>query len=1715
MYSQNIYNNLACLTRRKLQLVLLTTLIGLFLTGTSFAGVGGNGTLTIEKNGTGSGTVTSSPAGIDCGADCSEPFAGETVTLTASPADGSLFSGWSGQVPPSQAKNSVITITIPPNQDVLLTATFTENITYTVAASVSGLGGIVVPDSQLVAANQSASIDIIPNAGWAIVSITDNGNAVAIANPYVIDPVTDDHNVVVTFAGTFDVNASVDGGHGSVSPPTQSIADGLPATIVITPDPGYHIASITDNGTAMSITNPYVIASVITSHSVVVSFEPDAFSYGDMSEFSVVPPYVMSAADANVLIALSVEWPVSGPAYPDQNTSDPPINGDCTGRIDLGGADIGICYSNDKDFLGYFDPKKCYIHDGDKFVPVGPTINGHECSGQWSGNLLNWATMTAIDVFRWSLTGGRRVIDDTTETVLERAEVSSSTMGRVWPVKGLDEEWNVDPATVTPFSHNRVYIQNNTDNTFDIGSAPANDNLGQNIGVRVKVCDPGQGLEDNCVAYGSYFKPEGLLQRNDDRMRFALMSYLLDNDGDRHGGVLRANMKYVGPYKPLVGSGITINDRKEWDTDGILILNPESAAEGDSGIINYLNKFGANGYKSKDPVAELFYEGIRYFKNIGPTPEYSSGATAADKDGFPAITAWEDPITGFCQQCFMIYIGDQYTWYDTRLPGNYITGATFTDDAGHSETVPYEGYGEPSNADTDINVRDLTNTVGDLEGLHGTQQRLRCTKKVCDMDTNNLKELTQLGEVYGTDTSWNSYYISGLAYYANTTDLRPEAAMPGDQTVKTFAIDVMEYAEGRMRVDNTNMFYLAGKYGGFDEQDFQDTNADGNPYEPNLQEEWDEDGDGFPDNFVFASDPAKLVNGLEAAFGDILARVSSGTAASVISNSHDGEGAIYQSTFFPTLTGSDNRTVDWVGEIHSMFVDAYGNMREDTNANRRLDLLDDRIIVYDGADVFKFDDLNGNGMLDAGTEFTDTNGNGSLDDAELGTACCTFDDINYLWNSSTWLNHNSLAATTQRTYSAADRKRYIFTFIDGDGDMVADGGEQVAFTTANKAAIGPYLHLFTPFGYGPSNPPPGISAGDFTAFTDRQVERIIDFIRGEDQGQDTVGSSIIPRMRSRLIDNDGDGTPETFRLGDVAHSTPTVVAAPGENYDVIYGDSSYARFYRRYKNRRSVIYVGANDGMLHAFNGGFFEDTTNKFWKNHDGTTFDDNGPDLGAELWAYIPFNLLPHLHWLTDPNYQHIYYVDLKPRIFDARIFADDGENGTHPGGWGTILVGGMRYGGTAIRTDKNHDGVFDSASDLVMKSSYFILDISDPENPPVLLAEVTFDDLGYTTCYPTAFFIDPKNAATGNDWYLVLGSGPIGPTGADTNTLDDMKSTQNAKIYIIDLKKLAYEPSNRRLRDPDDSTLPAAGPYYTVTDNASYISAPIAVDYDLDYRTDAVYFGTITGVSPNWGGKMRRIEIMDDPDPTNWNGNSVLLDTGQPVTASASVAKDSNGRIWIFFGTGRFENREDISNTQMQTFYGIKEPCADPCETSSDLTFAEVYKADLFDVTNAVVYEGGYTVEGVAAGVDTFEELTEEIENNNDGWFIDFDSPSGERNLGQPTVFGAIVTFTTYIPAADPCQYQGDSNLYAVYYETGSAFVEPVIGVDMTQTDPNDSNNGTVLRKASLGSGLAMTPALHTGKQNGSNVFIQTSTGAVEILTQENPGVFKSGQISWRDE
>lgn len=1027
----------------------------------------------------------------------------------------------------------------------------------------------------------------------------------------------------------------------------------------------------------------------------------------------------------------------------------------------------------------------------------------------------------------------------------------------------------------------------------------------------------------------------------------------------------------------------------------------------------------------------------------------------------------------------------------------------------------------------------------------------------------------------GVGSTGQNEMLDDVAYYMRNNDMRSD--LSGHQEVVSYYVyaalgenEAYNTSTKRMRESAVNGGFV--DYDGDHEPDpvhpgnintyVQDGLASGNP---SPITEWDEDGDYNPDTFYYANNGYQLVNELRAAFQSILERTSSGTAASVISNSRSGEGAIYQSTFYPAMSTTTHR-IEWAGQVHALFVDAYGNMREDTNGNDTLDVATDLFIVFDEETVYKYADADADGILD------------DSEDDTLAEPPGTILDIDFLWSSSDWLN-TMLLPTVQRTYTSNDQKRYIFTFVDADNDMVPDTGEVQDFISSSAPSWSdvtdttkffPYIHTHTPY-TPPYTPSVDITEANFKTMVQNQTHRIVNYVRGEDQSTldvtTTSGTETLPAFRSRQIDYNGDGTVDTWRMSDIVNSTPTVVGKPSENYELIYRDTTYADFYIKYKKRRNVVYVGANDGMFHAFNAGFYDNDSKAFLTR---PLLTSGAPDttitaypLGSELWAYVPQNLLPHLFWLTDPDYPHVYYSDMKPKIFDAKIFPDLGSPTTdlHPNGWGTILVAGMRFGGGKIAADVDKLGTaYDSSNDVAMTSAYFIFDITDPESPPTLLAEITFPDLGYTTCYPAVMPMRDRQTGdtfNANDWYLMFGSGPNGlvepftdsnsngvwDTGepyTDTNgngswdddtypnkgALTEGSSKQPAVMYAINLVKLA---TNSEVWTQTSTSAKqftsASAPFYLTelsSDANSFISEPIAVDWNVDFTTDVLYFGTVEGDSTlGWGGKLRRIVVNNDLDPLNWTLNSTFLDlsdttigasvgNGQPIIAAPSAGIDEYDKRWVFFGTGRYYATTDSYNTDQQSYYGLKEPYT---VSGGVKTFGwnQVYRAtDLYDTSLASVYDTGADVQNIT-GVTDYDDLVSAV-SGEWGWYMNF-YDTKERNLGQAVLFGDILTFTSYIPSTDPCTIEGETYLYALNYLTGTAFSSSVIGKDATDTNANGRER--ILKRLNLGRGLSVTPNIHTGREEGSKAFIQTSTGAIETIEEDNPGIVKSGKVSWLEE
>ena len=578
-----------------------------------------------------------------------------------------------------------------------------------------------------------------------------------------------------------------------------------------------------------------------------------------------------------------------------------------------------------------------------------------------------------------------------------------------------------------------------------------------------------------------------------------------------------------------------------------------------------------------------------------------------------------------------------------------------------------------------------------------------------------------------------------------------------------------------------------------------------------------------------------------------------------------------------------------------------------------------------------------------------------------------------------------------------------------------------------------------------------------------------------------------------------------------------------------------------YKNRRHVIYFGGNDGMVHAINGGFYDGANKRFCRSSNCAN-EATAPELGTELWAYVPYNLIPHLKCLTAVDYAHKYYVDLQPRVFDVQIFGNDT---THPGGWGTIMVIGMGFGGAKVlarSVDLNGDGSPDVSTDQrEFTSAYMIFDITDPENPPVLLGEFTRKngaghvDLGFTTSVPA---LVPMKSGSNTDWYLVMGSGP---------NLIEGESNQTAVIGVLPLKWLTAA-TRRPFQIPDSAPTSAGGEggRYQLTAN-SFVGDIVSVDFELtpEYKADAVYFGTVSGSfspTPAWSGKLYRLptrhKVADVSGhlnrvataPHEWSP-SILMDVGQPVTAAPAIGWDGRN-YWVYFGTGRFLDEREKSDTSQQSYYGIKEPL----DADKEFTWTTVEKTGthngipgdqgLLRVDQIQVHQAGAAVDAVLSckgggtaclpsGVTRFDQLLGYIVGTGysaagtDGWYLDFSATSRERNLGQGVLLGGLLTFTTYMPYNDLCLSEGLSDLYGVYYQTGTSWYKPVFG-----TNGVDANSN-IVSMLSLGHGLSKQPNLHVGNREGTTVFLQSSTGAILEIQQPDLPLknTKTGKASWR--
>jgi len=360
----------------------------------------------------------------------------------------------------------------------------------------------------------------------------------------------------------------------------------------------------------------------------------------------------------------------------------------------------------------------------------------------------------------------------------------------------------------------------------------------------------------------------------------------------------------------------------------------------------------------------------------------------------------------------------------------------------------------------------------------------------------------------------------------------------------------------------------------------------------------------------------------------------------------------------------------------------------------------------------------------------------------------------------------------------------------------------------------------------------------------------------------------------------------TRPLGDIFHSNSVIIGPP----NVFYNDTGFSGsggFYEANKNRTKMVIVGANDGMLHAFN----------------ATT--------GVEEWAFIPSSVWENLKLLMPAvPAPHPYFVDSSPKVADAWIYSSPSDITKSADEWKTILICGLRKGG----------------------NTYFALDITDPLNPvylwefPKSTDAATLAMVGQSWSEPFIGRVKiEKDGGLVERWVAFIGG------GYDPNETIGHDASLGKAFFVIDIKtgdiiwKFSYIDSRVR-RGIEENFMTHAFP-----------SPPTAVDANSDGYLDKVYIGDLGGQM--WVFDLSFNEVTKKSNSL-WTGKRLFR---APTTSTEkhmiyyqpSVAFDQNRKPWVYWGTGDREDPRDWSNPP-ERFYAVIDNNQGPyARTDGDLT------------------------------------------------------------------------------------------------------------------------------------------------------------------------------------
>lgn len=1332
-------------------------------------------------------------------------------------------------------------------------------------------------------------------------------------------------------------------------------------------------------------------ALVAAAISGVCVSTPAAIPLADQPILSAV------SVPGNLALALSVEFPTAiSVAHPNRT------------------------YSADNTYIGYFDPAKCYSYrytDGTStdnyFYPDGAATN-RTCSNKWSGNYLNWATMQTIDPFRWALTGGYRVIDTSSLTVLEKAWASNQGGTTNFPDSTLSGATLISGAT--PFSStsltSRAWAQGN----------------------KLRLVTPTPDGQNGTSFTATYFHNKTLTAPSAMSRAEGSINYV--KGGTWPTGVNQDNMsaRWVGQVTAPSTGNYTFRIRGD---DGVRLKVKKNANGNwtslgdtgwkDQGATNY--DLAVNGVTANDTL----YIEAEYYQGGGGA-EISLQWQPPGAGGFTVVGASTVSITDTATHynpANALVAGQVYEFFVrvkvcdsapaagglesncTQYPnGNYKPTGLMQ---AYSDKIRYSAFGylNDSSSTRDGGVLrarqkfiapmkpvpgglPVANPSTEWDAATGVMLINPDAQDATDTTTNFgvtvtnsgvMNYLNKFGEI--TPGTYKTYDPVGELYYAaqrylrNLGNVSAWTSMGGaNVATKTTYVDgfpvITNWNDPIQYSCQRNFILGIGDVNTHADRNLPGSTGNSEPSKPS---------EVTNDSSVNATDWTNKVGVLQG-LGNSLA-ASQPYNGCCTNNGALMAGLAYWanvSDIRPDLTGVQTIQTYWLDVLefqayksnNQFYLAAkYGgfnppaNFSPDTataaqfanNAATKSWWATTPDTVADGSPrpdnyytAARADQLV-SGLSKAfssiATKLAAYSTSFSTSQPQVSTlGVATYSakyDAKY-WTGDVVASQTSFDANTGDPTSVGQWNLTNTLAAQANGTGWDTGRNIVSYNSSSKVGVtfrlanlaaGQVTALKTPYGGGND-------AGNY-----------INYVRGDrtnERSSVVSGSTQAYRDRASL-------------LGDVVNAKTIPVGPPAFPFAAAY-NPGYDAFKTTYANRAPMVYVAANDGMLHAIDGSL--------------TTSTLSGSTPGREIWAYIPGAIIPGptatpsvngLASLGNPDFTHHYLVDATPTVADVDFGKAGGDNSSTD--WRTILVAGLGKGGKA----------------------YYALDITNPASvtseataAQKVLWEFSDSSLGYTYGQP----IVTKTRKYG--WVVIVSSG--------YNNADGV-----GYLYFIHPKTGALLEKVAVPCSPDCSASNQSG---LSPVNAFVLNA-------ADGYADAVYAGDLLG-------NVWRLDITGTsgyPTPIRFAVLTASDGTPLPVTAKPlPVVQPHTNLRYVAIGTGRLLDQSDISSTQPQRFFVI------------------------LDGTNAVFSKDG-TVnnetstlpENVTFPIRTSNlaqraSLTTQINldlRSQLGWYFDLGlsgSGSGWRVLTDPASFYGMLAFATTSPTTvDACSPDGKSRIYVV--------------------------------------------------------------------------------------